>query len=68
MRIVGPNRDLTEIELDPVKAYRRGKRLDAMLRGSLPAPKRGVSRGTFAHFAREDAARMRETARKINDA
>ena len=68
MRIVGPNRDLTEIELDPARAYRRGRRLDAMLRGSLPAPKHGVSRGTFAHFAREDAARMRQAARKINEA
>ena len=68
MRVVGPNRDRTEIELDPVQAYRRGRVLDAMLRATLPAPKRGVFRGSFADFAREDEARMREAARKINEA
>lgn len=68
MRVIGPNRDHTEIELDPVQAYRRGRALDAMLRSALPALKRGVSRGTFAEFARQDEARMREAARKINQA
>jgi hypothetical protein len=68
MRIIGPNHERTEIELDPVRAYRRGRALDAMLRHALPAPRRGVSRGSFARFAREDEARMREAARKINGA
>ena len=68
MRVVGPNRNHTEFELDPVQAYRRGRALDAMLRAALPAPKRGVFRGSFAHFAREDEARMREAARKLNGA
>lgn len=68
MRVIGPNHDRTEIELDPVKAYRRGRALDAMLRAALPAPRRGVSRGSFAKFAREDEARMRKAARKLNEA
>jgi hypothetical protein len=68
MRVVGPNRDHSEIELDPVLAYRRGRALDAMLRAALPAPKRGVFRGSFADFAREDEARMRAAARKLNGA
>jgi len=68
MRVVGPNRDRTEFELDPVRAYRRGRALDAMLRAAMPAPRRGVFRGSFAKFAREDEARMREAARKLNEA
>ncbi len=68
MRVVGPNRNHTEFELDPVQAYRRGRALDAMLRAALPAPKRGVFRGSFADFAREDEARMRAAARKLNGA
>ena len=68
MRVVGPNRDHTEFELDPVKAYRRGHALDAMLRAALPAVRRGVFRGSFADFARQDEARMRAVARQINEA
>ena len=68
MRVIGPNRDHTEFELDPAKAYRRGRALDAMLRAALPPYRRGVFRGTFADFAREDEARMREAARKLNEA
>ena len=68
MRVVGPNRNHTEFELDPVQAYRRGRALDAMLRAALPAPKRGVFRGSVADFAREDEARMRAAARKLNGA
>lgn len=68
MRVIGPNRERTEFELDPVQAYRRGRALDAMLRAALPAPRRGVFRGSFADFAREDEARMREAARKLNEA
>ena len=67
MRVIGPNRDRTEIELDPVRAYRRGRVLDAMLRAALPAARRGVFRGSFADFAREDDARMRDAAHKINE-
>jgi len=67
MRVIGPNRHQNEIELDPVRAYRRGRALDAMLRAALPAVRRGVFRGSFADFAREDEARMREAARKINE-
>ena len=66
MRVIGLYADRSEIELDPAEAYRRGRRLDAMLRRALPKPKRGVYRGTFEFFARLDAARMLEAARKIN--
>jgi hypothetical protein len=67
MRTVGPYRDRTEIELDPNEAYRRGRILDAMLRSALPAPKRGVYRGTFEAFSRMDEARMIQAARKLNE-
>jgi hypothetical protein len=67
MRTIGPYRDRTEIELDPAKAYRRGLILDAMLRSALPAPLRGVYRGTFEAFARMDEARMIQAARKLNE-
>ena len=68
MRVIGPHRDHTEFELDPERAYRRGRVLDAMLRAALPPVRRGIFRGSFADFAREDEARMREAARKINEA
>ncbi len=65
MRIVG-NQNRSEIELDPVTAYRRGRRLDAMLRAtSLPIP-HGVTRGSHDYFQRMDEARMIETARRLN--
>ena len=66
MRVIGPNKHRSEIELDPVQAYRRGRVLDRMLRSAIPAPRRGVYRGTFDAFERMDEARMTEVARKIN--
>ncbi len=68
MRILGPYGDRAEFELDPARAYRRGRALDAMLRSALPRPERGVRRGTFADFARADEDRMREAARRLNEA
>ncbi len=68
MRILGLNSDHSEIELDPARAYRRGRVLDAMLRSALPPPKRGVYRGTFEAFALMDEARMVEAARRVEDA
>ena len=67
MRIVG-KQNRTEIELDPVKAYRRGLALDALLVGILPRPPRGVTRGTHQYFNRIDDQRQANTARKINAA
>jgi hypothetical protein len=66
MRVIGPHRKRTEIELDPVEAYRRGRALDTALRSALPPIARGVYRGTFAVFNRMDETRMLETARKLN--
>jgi len=66
MRVIGPNKHRSEIELDPVQAYRRGQVLDRMLRSAIPAHTRGVYRGTADIFARMDEARMIEAARKIN--
>lgn len=68
MRIVGPRREVNEIELDSVRAFRRGRALDAMLRGAVAPPPRGAFRGSFEHFAREDARRWLEAARQINAA
>jgi len=67
MRIVG-RQDRSEIELDPVKAYRRARALDAMLHAALPPVRRGVTRGTHEHFNRLDAARQVEAARRLNGA
>lgn len=67
MRIVG-KQDRSEIELDPVKAYRRGHALDAMLRSASPPVKRGVFRGTQEYFNRLDAERQAQMARTLNAA
>jgi hypothetical protein len=67
MRIVG-TQDRSEIELDPVMAYRRGHTLDAMLRNAAPPIKRGVMRGTHEYFNRLDAQRQVEAARALNAA
>jgi hypothetical protein len=67
MRIVG-RQDRSEIELDPVKAYRRARALDAMLRAALLPVPRGVTRGTHEHFNHVDAARQAAAARKLNRA
>jgi hypothetical protein len=66
MRIIGPHRRRTEIVLDPVEAYRRGRVLDTMLRSALPPIRRGIYRGTFAVFNRMDEARMLQVTRKLN--
>lgn len=68
MRVIGRNRDHSEFELDPARAFRRARALDRMLRGALPPHQRGVFRGSFDCFARMDEARMLEAARKINGA
>lgn len=64
MRIVG-EQDRSEIELDPVKAYRRGRALDAMLRQAPPPVVRGVLRGTHDYFNRLDAERQTRIARAL---
>jgi hypothetical protein len=66
MRIVG-TQDRTEIELDAAEALRRGRRLDALLRGALAPVTRGVRRGTHAYFNRLDSARQALAARKLNE-
>lgn len=65
MRVVG-KKDRSEIELDPVKAYRRGRAMDKLLRSAAPPIKRGVMRGTHAYFNRLDAERQTEAARALN--
>ena len=57
MRVVG-SQNRTEIELDPVKAYRRGRAMDVLLLAALPPLPRGVTRGTHEYFNRCDAARQ----------
>lgn len=64
MRTVG-KLDRTEIELDPLAAWRRGRVLDAMLRTAMPAPPQGVQRGSFDKFDRQDDQRRLEAARRI---
>ena len=67
MRIVG-NQNRSEIELDPGKAYRRGRALDAMLRNAAPPIVRGVMRGAHEYFNRLDAERQTQAARAVNAA
>ena len=67
MRIVG-DQDRSEIELDPVKAYRRGRALDAMLRDAALPVVHGVTRGTHEYFNRLDAERQTQIARALNAA
>lgn len=64
-RVVGTRRDVSEIEPDPVAAWRRGRILDAQLHRALPPHPRGVWRGTFEQFARMDEERMLSAARRI---
>ena len=65
MRIVG-RQNRSEIEPDPVKAMRRGRALDAMLRGAAAPVARGVTRGTHAFFNRLDDERRAKAALKLN--
>ena len=57
MRIVG-KKNRSEIELDPLKAFRRARRLDGMIRSMLPPLPRGITRGSHEYFNRIDDARM----------
>lgn len=66
VKIVGPKTEHSAFELNPQEAYRRGRALDAMLRSAGLKHPRGVTRGTFADFARLDAARAVEIARRLN--
>ena len=66
-RTVG-TQNRSEIELDPVCAYRRGRALDRMLRGAAPPRPRGVTRGTHEYFNRVDAERQVQIARRLNAA
>jgi hypothetical protein len=66
MRVVGSNREHSEFELDPEKAYRRGRALDTMLRSAIPPIQRRVLRATAAEFNRIDEARALLIARQLN--
>jgi hypothetical protein len=65
MKLVGTqNRD--EFELDPVKAWQRGRALDALLRSnSTPFP-RGVWRMTHAQMNKADLERQVDQFKRIN--
>ena len=67
MRIVG-KQNRSEIELDPARAIRRGRLLDATLRGAAEPVARGVLRGSHDYFNRLDAERQTRIARKLNGA
>lgn len=64
-RIVG-HLDRSEIILDPVEAWHRGRVLDQMLARALPPPPRGVSRGSHADFDKLDESRRIAAARRLN--
>ncbi len=64
MRIVG-QQDRTELEPDPEKAWRRGVKFDAMLKGTLPPHPKGVFPGSHAFFNRMDDDRARQIATRV---
>jgi hypothetical protein len=64
-RVVG-TKDRSEIILDPVEAWHRGRRLDRMLTQASPPHARGVFRGTHAHFDQLDAERRAAAAQRLN--
>ncbi len=65
MKMVG-TQDRNEIELDPVEAYRRSRRLDMQLRGCVPQRPRGVTRATAKARASMDEAHMLLSARRVD--
>jgi hypothetical protein len=65
VRTVGP-KPRNEFTLDPAEAWRRGRRLDAMLAGVLPRRPHGVFRGTHESLNRLDEERQVEIARRLN--
>ena len=67
MRIVG-KKNRTEIELDPVKAFRRGRDMDKLFQRTDIQRGRGVFRGSHAYFNRLDADRQMRIARLLNRA
>ena len=65
MRVVG-NQDRSEFELDPVKAWHRGRQLDTLLAKALPKRPRGVWRAQHAEFNRLDDEWQLAIARRLN--
>ena len=65
MRIVG-QQNRSEIELDPLRVYRRGRTLDAVLRHAAAPIQRGVTRGSHEYSNRLDAERQKQAARALN--
>jgi hypothetical protein len=65
MKIVG-TQNRSEIELNPQRAWQRGKVLDAMLRGATTQHPRGVWRLTHAQMNQMDFERQLAQAAKIN--
>jgi hypothetical protein len=65
MKIVG-TQNRSVIELDPQKAWQRGKVLDATLRGATTLHPRGVWRLTHAQMNQMDFERQLAQAAKIN--
>ena len=64
-RVVGAH-ERSEIILDPVEAWRRGRILDRMLAQAWPPHPRGGFRGTHADFEKLDAGRRAAAARRLN--
>ena len=66
MRVIGPRKNDTEFELDPVRAWRRARAMDAQLKGSLPPHPRGIFRGPHSMFNAMDRERELQIARRVN--
>lgn len=64
-RTVG-RQDRSELILDPVEAWRRGRVLDAMLASQRAPRPYGVTRATHREMNRADDARQLEVARRLN--
>jgi hypothetical protein len=64
-RTVG-KQERNEFILDPAQALRRGRVLDRMLAGAVPAPGRGVLRARHCVFNELDDQRRLQAARRLN--
>lgn len=65
MRVVG-TQDRSDIEIDPVEAYRRSRLVDEQLKtGAMPRPI-GVTRATANARALMDDAHMLQAARRVD--
>jgi hypothetical protein len=66
MKLVG-KKDRHEIELDPEKAWKRGRELDALLKSTSPPYPRGIWRLTHSQMNQIDLERQVAQFTRVNN-